>query len=386
MLTKVRKTCRVCGSKELKEIFSFGSLSLSAFLDKPTKTQKVPLELIECQDCTLLQLRHTAPFQKMYTEQYWYKSGVNPVIENDLKDIVDMAIHVAKPKRGDLFLDIGANDGTLLKYVPKKFVRWGVEPAKNLAEDCIRYCDMFNGCFWEDFKGSSKAKVITAIGMFYDSEDPNKFIKKVKEYLQEDGLFIAQMMTLYPMLMNNDLGNVCHEHLEFYNYKSLVRLFEQNGLEIFKVEENKINGGSYRLYARHFKNGSVKHNEPKLSLKDWIRRLEKNRRETVSFVEMSVRGNLKVYVYGASTKSSTILQWYGLDSKKISGAADRNPAKWGKYQAGTNIKVVSEEEARKEAHVFLVMPYGFRDHFIKREKQWLKNNVMAFCTPKFEVI
>lgn len=370
---------------------------MSAFTDKPLKKpEKIPLDLVECQDCTLLQLKHTAPFNEMYVKQYWYKSNVNPVIVRDLKQIVRTALKMARPKRGDVFLDLGANDGTLLKYVPRRFNRIGVEPASNLIDELVRNCDTAVSGFWgegraretvEDITGGNKAKVITAIGMFYDSENPNAFMKDVKAMLAPDGLFIAQMMTLWPMIVNADIGNVCHEHLEFYSYKSLKRLFEQNGLEIFKIEQNGINGGSYRLYARHLSKGSVKFCEVKPNYKSWIRRIEANREKTERFIRIAVEQGKKVYVYGASTKSSTILQWYGLNAKLITAAADRNPAKWGKFQSATNIPIVSEEEARLHADYFLVMPYGFREHFMKREAKWRRRGgKFIFCMPQFEVI
>ena len=86
--------------------------------------------------------------------------------------------------------------------------------------------------------------------MFYDLEEPNKFIKDAADSLDKNGIFIAQLMCLKSMLKKNDLGNICHEHLEFYSYPSLKYLFEKNGLKIFKIEENEINGGSYRIYCK----------------------------------------------------------------------------------------------------------------------------------------
>ena len=75
--------------------------------------------------------------------------------------------------------------------------------------------------------------------MFYDLEDPSKFIADAAEVLDDNGVFIAQLMCLKSMLKKNDLGNICHEHLEFYSYDSLKYLFEKNGLKIFKMEENE---------------------------------------------------------------------------------------------------------------------------------------------------
>ena len=77
--------------------------------------------------------------------------------------------------------------------------------------------------------------------MFYDLEDPSKFIRDINLSLDDNGIFIAQLMCLKSMLEKNDLGNICHEHLEYYSYKSLIYLFEKNGFQIFKVEENEIN-------------------------------------------------------------------------------------------------------------------------------------------------
>ena len=103
-----------------------------------------------------------------------------------------------------------------------------------------------------------KPKIITAIGMFYDLENPNQFIRDAALTLDENGIFIAQLMCLKSMVLKNDIGNICHEHIEFYSLKSLKYLFENNGLEIFKLEENDINGGSFRIYCRKYVNGSIR--------------------------------------------------------------------------------------------------------------------------------
>src|SRR3990167_2562353 len=105
-------------------------------------------------------------------------------------------------------------------------------------------------------------------------------------------------MTLKPMIQKNDLGNLCHEHLEFYSYPSLVYLFEKNGLEIFKVEENSINGGSYRLFARKLRKGSIKYKEPKLDYQLFAKRIELNRKKCLDFIRGEVKKGKSVYGYG----------------------------------------------------------------------------------------
>ena len=119
--------------------------------------------------------------------------------------------------------------------------------------------------------------------MFYDLEEPNRFIKDAADSLHDKGIFIAQLMCLKTMIQKNDLGNICHEHIEFYSLKSLKFLFEKNGLEIFKIEENDINGGSYRIYCRKYKNGSIQlksENVLKL-MKGFIKRVRENKKLTM---------------------------------------------------------------------------------------------------------
>lgn len=370
-----RKTCRVCGGK-LKNLFSLGKLCVSTFVDDPVKKcEKVPLDMMRCAgECGLVQLRHTADYDLMYTKHYWYRSGLNQTIVNDLKGVVKSI-----GKKKGVWIDVGANDGTLLSFVPSGFKKYGVEPATNLQKELKKQAKAINK-FWEDVK-LEKADVITAIGMFYDSENPNVFMQNVKKHLKDDGVFIAQLMTMKQMVEMNDIGNICHEHLEYYDYKALQYLYELNGLEIFHVEENNINGGSYRLFARHLKNGSVKHKESKVDWKKFVSRMKKNKADAMKFIK-----GKNVCIYGASTKGNTIAQYYGMNSKNIICAIDKSMEKIGKYMVGTGIPILPGEILPYFEYAF-VMPYGFINLFKEREKEWLASGGKFLAPfPKFHIV
>jgi len=386
--------CRVCSSKNLSYLFSLGNLYLSTFVSrKGENIGRAPVDLVWCDQCTLVQLKHTAPQELMYSRQYWYRSGLNKIIIDDLKEITSVAQHMVVLNKGDIVLDIGANDGTLLSFYPKDIVKIGCEPAINLQTEVNKHADTLIDDFWQYEKwkhlfSDKKAKIITAIGMFYDMDDPGQFIIDAVKALDKEGIFIAQLMTAKQMLEKNDVGNLCHEHLEFYSYASLKYLFEKNGLEIFKVEENAINGGSYRLFARHYKTGSIEYLES-ISKEDYMafaERIEKNKETCVRNIKELVKQGKKVYIYGASTKGNTILQYYELTPELIKGAAEIHPEKIGKYTVATHIPIVKEEDAKKDADYFLVLPFAFRDAFITREQAWLKKGgAFIFCTPQFEI-
>jgi len=382
-------------------VFSLGDQYINDFVppERIGKGLKAPLELVMCGNCSLLQLRHTAPQELLYSGFYWYRSGVTATMRRALLDITEQVEEMVSLNKGDVVLDIGANDGTLLaSYTVEGVHRVGCEPAKNLVDLLRENCDYVMHDFWNYEKymelsnqwGLGKAKVITAIGMFYDVEDPNQFIRDARRALPDDGIFIAQLMCLASMLEKNDVGNICHEHLEYYSLESLKYLFEKNGLEIFRIEENDVNGGSYRIHARHYKNGSIPFDEI-FTLDDilaFARRIEDNRDRCVKFIKEEVGKGKTVYVYGASTKGNVILQYYGLDNRLIKAASERSPEKWGKYTVGTWIPIVSEEEARKaQPDYFLVLPWAFFNEFYEREKEWrVRGGKFIVPLPEFRVV
>ena len=400
LISKKIKKCRLCKESKLQDIFNLGELFVSNFVKKKfiNKGIKAPLNLVYCKNCSLLQLDHSAPQEIMYRRFYWYRSGVTSTMIEALKEIYTSIeeLNILNPK--DVVLDIGANDGTLLKNFKRKYTTIGCEPAKNLEKSLRKNCSFVINNFW-DIKylnqilkknNLKKPKLITAIGMFYDLEDPIKFVKDAAKSLDEDGLFVAQLQCLNSMIEKNDLGNICHEHLEFYNFKSLKYLFEKCGLKIFKIEENEINGGSYRIFCKKNIKKSITYKE-KTSLKDirkFIKNVKINKEKCISFIDQAIKENKKVFVYGASTKGNTTLQYYNLDQTKIPYAAERSPEKWGKYTIGSGVKIISEKEARKiNPDYFLVMPYGFINEFVKREKNWIKKGGRFILPyPKFKIL
>lgn len=393
--------CRLCGSEDLDDIHSFGDFYVSNFVDEAHSGEsvKAPLDLIMCNRCSLLQLRHTAPMELMYARHYWYRSGVTETMRTALRDVSATIEEMVGLGPGDVVLDIGANDGTLLaSYAARGIVTVGCEPADNLIAYLEKSADHVIHDFWtaEAYRsvagraGLGKARVITALGMFYDLEDPGRFIADAREVLADDGIFVAQLMCLASMLEKNDLGNICHEHLEYYSLDSLKYLFESNGLEMFKIEENDVNGGSYRIFARHHKGTGIDYDEHITvdDIRAFIARLEENKRRCVGFIRDEVAKGKSVYVYGASTKGNTILQYYGLDSTVITAASERSPEKWGKYTVGTWIPIVSEAEARAAGpDYFLVLPWAFFDEFYDREKPWReKGGKFIVPLPEFRVV
>ncbi|MFH1750952.1 MAG: class I SAM-dependent methyltransferase [Candidatus Micrarchaeota archaeon] len=407
--------CRACGSKNLLPILSLGPHYVSNFVDSGILGEKIPLDLVLCDPkqggCSLLQLTCTAPAELMY-HQYWYRSGTNQTMTLALADIAKSAEKIVDVQYGDIALDIGCNDGTLLRaYSDLGLIRAGFEPGKNL----IPYAKEGTGKIFDDFFnanafisefGEKKAKIITSIAMFYDLENPNEFVADIGKILHKDGVWIIQMSYLPLMLEQNAFDNICHEHLEYYSLKSLEYVLNRNGMAVFDVELNDVNGGSIRTYIRHSGGkpsipGGAAQRIEKMRTKErdlrldekgpyeaFARRVEAIKEKVFYFIRNEVANGKKVFVYGASTKGNTLLQYFALDSKLIAAAAERNPDKWGKKTVGSLIPIISEEEARaKKPDYFLILPWHFLTEFTQREEPFLKaGGKFIVPLPEFKII
>jgi hypothetical protein len=330
-------------------------------------------------------------------KQYWYRSGMNRSMTLALQDIAASAEHVIPLSEGEIVVDIGCNDGTLLRsYRTPGLKLIGFEPATNLVPFAEMgttkvindYFDM--GSYSKHFAGE-KAKVITSIAMFYDLEEPNSFIRDVAACLDEGGVWIIQMSYLSSMLTQNAFDNICHEHLEYYSMMSLRNLLDRHDLEIFDVELNDVNGGSFRVYVRHRGSRSIGNPPSSEERLAKVKKLEADMRldgtqvyaefgtrvralcdKLYGFVKGEREKGKRIYVYGASTKGNTLLQFCGLDYTLIGAAAERNADKYGKRTVGTLIPIISEEKARADKpDYFLVLPWHFIEEFKEREKAYL---------------
>jgi NDP-4-keto-2,6-dideoxyhexose 3-C-methyltransferase len=396
-----RKTCRICGSSDLRTVVDLGAQYIaSAFIagEPPDFLRDPqPLEVVRCvsdDGCGLVQLRHSVAPRVLYHD-YGYRSGTNEIMRKNLRSIVESVGALVDLQPGDTVLDIGCNDGTLLEsYRAQGLDRVGIDPSTNVAEVARSKGftvenDFFSRAAFERVRPGRKARVVTSIAMFYDLEDPTQFVADVASVLADDGIWVIELSYLPFMLERKSFDTICHEHLEYYALRQIEWMVERQGLQIQRIELNDINGGSFRLLIRNRKMGALpaeqvkeleefRNREAAMKLAteapyEEFRRAAQTVQKDLRDVVRSINDEGKIiYAYGASTKGNTILQYCGLDNLSIKKAADRNPDKWGRHTLGTNIPIVSEEQARQEKpDYFLVLPWHFFDGFIAREREFL---------------
>ena len=413
-----RKSCRVCGSTALTPVISLGDQHLQGSFVKPGKEmppmRKIFLSLVRCDPtkdekaCGLLQMEHSVPPEILYSS-YWYRSGTNATMKNHLKGIVEDAVSILNKSNGAV-LDIGCNDGTLLNYYPKEFLKYGVDPSDVAQEIDKQAVTVIQDIFPSDELLSclqeTKMDIITSIAMFYDLEDPIAFAKGIKNILAPEGIWIFEMSYMPTMLKNTSYDTICHEHLEFYSLAVIEYILKQSGMKVFNVTLNNINGGSLRCYATHATNFKYKSEQYYQNIKEMHQdefdleldtdkpyknfqdRINVHRDELITLLKKLKMEGKKIHIYGASTKGNTILQLCGIDNRIIDCAAERSPDKYGAHTLGTDIPIVSEADSRAmNPDYYLVLPWHFKDEFIEREREILERGTrLIFPLPKIEII
>lgn len=411
-----RTTCRICGCEHLAPVLSLGDQRIAGAFADPNGSQPVqraiPLELVRCdmtahQDaCGLIQTKHTVPGSILYSS-YWYRSGVNRTMTENLHGIAQGVESIVDLEAGDLVVDIGCNDGTLLDGYETEGLRYlGFDPS-----DMVRYAkakgydvvnDFYSAQGLHERRPDQKAKAVTSIAMFYDLERPRTFVADVAEALADSGIWVIELHYLPMMLEANAFDAIVHEHLEYYSLAVIERLVGEEGLEVVSAELNDMNGGSIRLFIAH--QGAHERTPGQLEALTALRvkefemaldspepyeafrlGVERVRDDLVKTCREIRDAGKTIHVYGASTKGNTILQYAGIDHNAIEAAADRNPDKWGSETIATKIPIISEEDSRAmNPDYYLALPWHFLDEFLEREQEFLQRGG-RFIVPLPEV-
>lgn len=409
----VQETCRLCHSNDIQLILSLGDQYVVDFIKSTElnawrngeRENPVPMNLMICKQCKFVQLRETVNPDRLY-RKFWYKSGINESMRRQLHEIVQKATAKVRLVHDPLIpsvLDIGCNDGTLLAAYGDAICKVGFDPATNLTAEAKKTAKtefIFDDYFTKAHAGQLKAlapdgfKVITAISMFYDLQDPRAFLELVRQNLQERGVFVIQMNYLLTMLLYNAVDNIAHEHLGYYSLTVLKQLVESCGMNVCDAELNDTNGGSIRVYINHAGLGisisAAKRVWEILQIEEASKldniqtylafraRIE----EIKTAVRMAIYSHSgKVYLYGASTRGSTLMQLLNLPASSIVGVAERNPEKVGLHMVGTWLPIVSESVAREDATMFLILPWHFKTSILERERASLEQRGIKFLFP-----
>jgi len=401
--------CRICKNKKLEKILDLGEMPLAnAFLDKNQLSQKeifYPLRVVWCESCGLLQIDEIVPPEILF-KNYIYVSGTSEALRKHFESLATEVVNSFKLNSESLVIDIGSNDGTLLKEFKKFGLKvLGVEPAVNIAkiaeENGVKTISNF---FSVDIakkiiSKNEKADAITATNVFAHTDDLDDLLKGVSYLLKDDGVFVIEVPYLVDLLENVEFDTIYHEHLSYFAVCPLKRFFEERDFIIINIERIKIHGGTIRVFVSKKKSRyNINKNVNQLvsleikkglnevtAYRRFAELVEKLKEDLVGLLKKLKSENKKVIGYGAAAKGNTLLNYYHIGPELIEFIADLNPMKQNKFTPGTNIPVYSPEQIYKaKPDYMLILAWNFADEIMKQQHKF-KEKGGKFVTPIPEV-
>lgn len=388
--------CRVCRNKTLRLGLDLGELPLANSLisieraKDPRPEPKFPLQVFYCTTCGLIQLLDIVDKKRMFDE-YTFLTATAQTAMAHFDEYAEQLSSRLKLNQGDLVVDIGSNDGTLLKAFRKRGASvLGIEPARNVAEIAISdgvntLVEYFDAETVEKI-GFEKARLITANNVVSHVADLENFIQSASRLLAPTGLFVFEVPWVVDWLRNRNFDIIYHEHLSYFGFKPLSRLMAKNGLELVGVEYfPTIQGGTLRGMVAHsgsFPKDSgmiarVLDDEEKYanfhSLEDFAKNVHVFRDELLTLLRSLKRRGKKIVGYGAPAKATILLNYCSIDSSILDFVIDTTPLKQGKFIPGVRLPILPPEQFRKSNPDYaLLLAWNYKDEILKKEGEYMK--------------
>ena len=384
--------CRICNSEKLQEILDLGIQPLANNLrsfEEQTLERKFPLILLRCSDCTSIQLSVNVNPNLMFQEYLWI-TGTSQSARDHCDNLADYISEFSK--EFSVILEIGSNDGTLLKALKEKTNSklHGVDPAQNIIESFQEDGIQNHNSFFDlNFASSFYSKfgavdVVIARNVLSHVPDILEVMNGIDLILAPEGICLIEFHEASKILTEIHYDSIYHEHTFYHSIKSMTKALSHVGLIPFDLIKSPISGGSFVLVssrngikassrlneAEEFEESLGVHDE-----KSWINFAKLSKRNLTSINKYLIENsNRKIRAFGASARSSTLINAIGDNSKYLTAIADNNPLKWGKYSPGQHLLIDSPKEIiEKDTEIVFICPFNFETEittYLAKELDW----------------
>ena len=407
-----KKNCRLCNSKDLHSVLKLISTPpANEFVKKneiDKKQDTYPLELFFCKNCTHVQLLDVVNPKKLFSN-YVYVSGTSPVFRKHFYDYYLWVCHFVNLNANSLVIDIGSNDGTLLKVFKDHHIKvLGVDPAVEIAKkataDGIETLpSFFDINLAKEIKSKyGLASIITANNVFAHADNLLEIIRGIKEILSDEGVFIFEVSYLVDVIQKTLFDTIYHEHLSYHNVTSLKKFFDKNDLILKHVERVDSHGGSLRCLVTNKKSSQKQNvsvhtllkseNEFGISKLETFHKFEERiiaaKIAVNNFLNLVKKSGMNVAGFGAPAKATTLMYHFEFDSNLLDFIVDDSPLKQELFSPGLHVPIVGSKALyEKKPDFVLILAWNFAASIIENHKNYLKQGgKFIIPLPKMEII
>ena len=391
--------CRSCGNTALFPILSLGQVPLAnALLNHEQLSQleeKIPLDLVFCSQCALVQITETVSPEKLFREYLYFSSFSDTVLEN-AREIANRLFVRCGLDTGSLVIEVASNDGYLLKnYQEKGIPILGVEPARNIAQvsqerGIPTVSEFFGMELAEQLRRQGKAAdLIHANNVVAHVADLHGMVAGMATLLKKDGVIVVENHYVKDMIDHTEFDAIYHEHVCYYSATSFRNLFAQHGLALVDVEHLPVHGGSLRVYFQKTDGPrslekeskarveSIMNNEVDCGVdqftfyREFGEKVENLRIKLLELLRGVKAQGKRIAVYGASAKSTTLLNYYGIGAETLDFVVDRSNVKQGLYTPGTHLPILHPKALLEhQPDYVLLLTWNFAEEILAQQLKY----------------
>lgn len=404
------ETCRACDSSNLLLFLQLGPTPVpNGFLKayhRHRAEKFYPLDVCFCKDCGLVQLAHVVSPTIMFNN-YVYIPSTSETMRRHFAVLAKQAVEKTDANETDLVIDIGSNDGTLLKsFKLLKMRTLGIDPAENLVkkanqEGVKTICSLFTKELAKKIKKKEgEAKIITATNVVAHVHNLHDFLEGIKILLSEKGLFICEFPYLVDLIEKVEFDTIYQEHLSYFSIMPFEKLLKRHGLFLIDIQKMAVHGGSVRVFVGKKEKKTDRKVKELLKLEnqrgmldsetylEFRRKVDKVRHELVQLLWKLRLQDKQIVGYGASAKGNIILNYCRIGPETLDYIVDSIPYKQGKFTPGMRIPIYPEEKLLDDQPDYtLLLAWNFADEIIKKQREYRKRGgKFILAIPKLTII
>lgn len=387
--------CRVCDSTDFDVVIDLGEQPwCNHFLRKEEVGHEpfYPLRLVYCNQCATVQLDFTVPKETMFGD-HTYLSGMTKSLSDHFKAVteeVDQRFLQGVEKKS--VLDIGSNDGTQLQHFKALgYDVLGVESSKTTAQIANENgVETINEFFDLELvrRMGRKFHVINAAGVFFHLEELHSVTEGIREALREGGVFIVQFLYMKRIVENLAFDQIYHEHLLYYNLRTIETLLNRHGLAMFDAYLAPIHGGSIIAFVTHegkqprsqrllelIQAEDDAHSNELSTYLQFAERIQQMKVENLAYLQSAKASGKTIYGMGAPVKGNTLLNYFGVGTELLDCLVEINPLRRGLYSPGMHIPILIEDELPSLPDIYYGLAWNFKDEILKKNEQLIDEGV-----------
>lgn len=392
-----RSTCRACGGRDLELFLPLGNVALAnSFLKSPAEFEtepRFPLDVYFCRTCSMVQLADVIDPEVLF-RNYLYVTGTSDTIAQHNVGYAKTVVETTHAGSDALIVEVASNDGSLLKRFKPHGVRTlGVEPATNIAARAVAdgvetVNRFFDANVARELRAQyGPARAVIGNNVLAHVDDPVDFLRGFKVLLDDQGLAICEVPELAEFVERLEYDTVYHEHLSYFSVTSLMRVCEEAGLRIVRVDRVPVHGGSVRMYAAPVER--VQQHAPEVvalsraelqsgiaspeRLRRFAREVEAQRAALLDLLHALRRENKTVAGYGAPAKGNTMLNYCGITTELLPYTVDKSPLKVGLFTPGSHLPVLAASELlARQPDYCLILAWNFADEIMRQQAEFAR--------------